>query len=373
MKLSLKEVAKRFDSARGSHWAVRDVSLEIEDGEFFVMLGPSGCGKSTVLNIVAGLEKPTSGEIWFGDQLVASTEHGLFRSPRERNVSMVFQSYALYPHLTVFENIAFPLRIARQQNALVEEAVRRVSVRLGIERLLLARPGELSGGQRQRVAIARAIVRQPSVFLLDEPLSNLDAQLRAATRAELKTLQRSLGVTTLYVTHDQAEALGLGDTIAVLREGRVEQVGPPAELYERPANAFVAQFLVSPPMNLLRAVIRQEGETVWACVGAQRLRVDSNGATRLLKHGREACLLGLRPDRLTLGSRENLQPLRARIVGMETLGREMQIRCAVDSEEILVSSTDTLGSSLTVGEALTLGVDMGEAYFFRVEDRQQTL
>ena len=247
MKLRLVRLSKKFVTARGSVFAVRDIDLETTESEFFVLLGPSGCGKSTVLNLIAGLEKPTGGEIWFDEKLAASSDKKVFLTPKERNVAMVFQSYALYPHMSIFENIAFPLKVAREEEASILESVSRVSSMLGISHLLRAKPGELSGGQRQRVAIGRAIVRQPSIFLLDEPLSNLDAQLRTATRMELKALQRQLEITTVYVTHDQVEAMSLGNRIALLNDGDIEQVGSPEELYNKPANAFVAKFIGSPP------------------------------------------------------------------------------------------------------------------------------
>jgi multiple sugar transport system ATP-binding protein len=227
--------------------AVDSVDLESREGEFLVLLGPSGSGKSTVLRMIAGLEEPTSGEISIGGRVV----NGL--SARERGIAMVFQSYALYPHLTVARNIAFPLRARGVPKALQREKVERAAATFRIGHLLDRRPRELSGGERQRVAIARAIVRDPSVFLLDEPLSNLDAKLRASAREELEKFQKELGVTTIYVTHDQVEAMAMGDRIVVLSEGRVRQIGAPAEVYDDPADTFVATFLGSPPMNLLES------------------------------------------------------------------------------------------------------------------------
>ncbi len=237
----IKHLVKRF----GKVEAVSDVSLKIEDGEFLVLLGPSGCGKSTILRMVAGLEDATSGEIVIGDRLVN------FVDPVKRNVAMVFQNYALYPHMTVFKNIAFPLSIAKQPKSEIEAAVKRAAGILGLEELLHRLPGELSGGQRQRVALARAIVREPKAFLMDEPLSNLDAQLRLQTRLELIQLHQRLGITTMYVTHDQVEAMTMGSRIAVMSEGVLQQVGTPQEVYRRPANVFVATFLGAPPMNLI--------------------------------------------------------------------------------------------------------------------------
>ncbi|MBX5466164.1 MAG: ABC transporter ATP-binding protein [Firmicutes bacterium] len=239
----MDRVTKRF----GRTTVLAEVSLDVRDGEFLVLLGPSGCGKTTLLRLVAGLEAADAGEIWVGDERVTTWP------PHRRNIAMVFQHYALYPHLDAFENIAFPLRARGVARAEVVQRVRATAERLGLGEVLTRKPSQLSGGQRQRVAIARAIVREPQVFLMDEPLSNLDAQLRARLRTELSRLQRELGTTTIYVTHDQVEAMTMGDRIAVLRDGRLQQVGTPADLYQRPANTFVAGFLGAPAMNLVAA------------------------------------------------------------------------------------------------------------------------
>ena len=234
-------VTKRF----GVVVAVDDLDLQVEDREFLVLLGPSGCGKSTALRMIAGLEEPTEGTIRIGDRRVDGVD------PKDRDLSMVFQSYALYPHMTVYNNIAFPLKAAKLPKA---EQARRVDWAagiLGIDAFLDRKPRQLSGGQRQRVALARALVREPTVFLLDEPLSNLDAQRRASARDELQGFQRRVGTTTIYVTHDQVEAMGMGDRIAVMEQGRIRQVGTPHEIYDDPADTFVATFLGSPPMNLI--------------------------------------------------------------------------------------------------------------------------
>ncbi len=231
---------------KGQIGAVVDVSLESREGEFLVLLGPSGSGKTTLLRMIAGLEEPTSGEIWIGEKLVNDW------TPRQRRIAMVFQSYALYPHLTVFGNIVFPLKAVRVPKELQEEKAEWAAGLLGIGHLLNRRPRELSGGERQRVALARAIVREPTLFLLDEPLSNLDAKLRASAREELQQFQKRIGTTTLYVTHDQVEAMAMGDRVAVMNLGSVRQIGTPAEVYDEPADTFVATFLGSPPMNLVQ-------------------------------------------------------------------------------------------------------------------------
>lgn len=251
----LGDVWKEF----GEVVAVKDMSLEIKDGEFMILLGPSGCGKTTTLRMIAGLEEPTRGRIYIGDKLVADPEKGVFIPPKDRDIAMVFQSYALYPHMTVYDNIAFPLKLRKVPKQEIDQRVREVAELLGLTELLKRKPRELSGGQRQRVALGRAIVRKPQVFLMDEPLSNLDAKLRVKMRAELKKLQRQLGVTTIYVTHDQVEAMTMGDRIAVINAGVLQQVGSPDEVYDKPANMFVAGFIGSPPMNFLNATITEDG------------------------------------------------------------------------------------------------------------------
>jgi len=252
--LSIERARKSF----GNTEVLKGVSIDVAEGEFAVIVGPSGCGKSTLLRVIAGLEKLDEGRILIGPQDVTS------RKPSERGIAMVFQSYALYPHLTVFENMAFGLRIARTAKAEIAEAVHRAAEILNIESLLARKPAALSGGERQRVAIGRAIVRQPQIFLFDEPLSNLDADLRVRMRYEFARLHQRLGTTTLYVTHDQVEAMTLADRIIVLRGGEVEQIGAPRDLYERPATLFVAQFIGTPRMNILPARATANGEAMLA-------------------------------------------------------------------------------------------------------------
>ncbi len=239
--VEVTKLVKRF----GRVTAVDGIDLASRDGEFLVLLGPSGCGKTTLLRMIAGLEEPTSGEVIIGGRNVTTLP------PRVRNIAMVFQSYALYPQMTVFKNIAFPLRALRMQRDIIREKVEWAAGMFKIDQLLERKPRELSGGERQRVALARAMVREPTVFLLDEPLSNLDAKLRTAAREELKHLQKRIGITMLYVTHDQVEAMGLGDRIVVMNKGSIRQVGTPQEIYHKPNDSFVATFVGSPPMNLL--------------------------------------------------------------------------------------------------------------------------
>jgi ABC-type sugar transport system ATPase subunit len=254
VRVRLENVTKVF---RGGVEAVRDLNLEVKNGEFIVLLGPSGCGKTTTLLMIAGVYKPTRGYIYFDDQVVNDLE------PKDRNIGMVFQSYALYPHMSVYENIAFPLKLKKLPKEEIDRKVKEVASMLRIDNLLNRHPRQLSGGQQQRVALARAIVKEPSLFLMDEPLSNLDAKIRVEVRAELKRLQKDLGITTIYVTHDQAEALSLADRIAVLNEGVLQQVGTPDELYNKPLNTFVAGFIGAPAANIIDASIVGEKEALY--------------------------------------------------------------------------------------------------------------
>jgi multiple sugar transport system ATP-binding protein len=242
-RVETRNLVKKFNE--GSAPACNGIDLQTEDGEFLVLLGPSGCGKTTLLRMIGGLEKPTSGDILIADRIVNDLP------PRARQIAMVFQSYALYPHMSVYNNISFPLKAAKLDKPAIQQKVQWASSILGIDHLLDRKPRQLSGGQRQRVALARALVREPNVFLLDEPLSNLDAQRRASARDELQVFQHEIGTTTIYVTHDQVEAMGLGDRIAVIHDGAIRQLGTPHDIYEDPADTFVATFVGSPPMNLV--------------------------------------------------------------------------------------------------------------------------
>lgn len=297
--IGLRAVSKTFSTGQA---AVRDVSLDVADGELLVLVGPSGSGKSTVLRLIAGLETPTSGAVRIGDRDVTGV------APQERDLAMVFQSYALYPHKTVRENLAFALRIRRVGRAQIEDRVRRAAAALGIEDLLDRKPAQLSGGQRQRVALGRAIVREPQAFLLDEPLSNLDPQLRVATRTELAVLHRRLGATMVYVTHDQEEAMMLGSRVAVMRAGTIEQIAPPIDLFRRPANLFVAGFIGAPAMNFIHATAVRDADALTLSSPAFRV-TDASGAAALSvvprhQDGRDGSerqiVLGVRPQDVEL-------------------------------------------------------------------------
>ncbi|MGD8970349.1 MAG: ABC transporter ATP-binding protein, partial [Desulfobacterales bacterium] len=325
--ISLKRIKKDYTTLRrGKVEALKDICLEVDPGSFFVLLGPSGCGKSTLLNIIAGIENPTAVDVVIGDEVVASASQRTYLTPRQRDVAMVFQSYALYPHMTVYDNIAFPLKIAKTERGEIDRRVRQVGEILEIADLLEAKPAELSGGQRQRVALGRAIVRKPRVLLLDEPLSNLDALLRISMRAELKKIQRRLELTTVYVTHDQLEAMSLGDQVAVLKDGLVQQVGPPHDIFSDPANLFVAQFIGTPPINVLDGRMLEKAH--------KRLRnaVGQNDPGRLL--------LGIRPANILI-SAEGEGLFDGTISLISSLGGEKLLYINLMGQEILATVTDT--------------------------------
>ncbi len=358
--IAVESVAKRFRTVRRQILALDNVSLQIAAGEFFVVLGPSGCGKSTLLNTIAGLEQPTTGLVRFGERVVASARPKVALTPKERGVAMVFQSYALYPHMDVRGNVAFPLKLARMPKAEVQARVGRVARLLDIEQLLDSRPRELSGGQRQRVAIARALVREPSAFLLDEPLSNLDAQLRLRMRAELKSLQRTLAVTTVYVTHDQVEAMTLADRMAVMKAGRVQQVGSPAAVYQRPANTFVAGFIGTPPMNLLPGRI-EKGDSDWRLAFAGGILPLSNkDASRWQVSPSANVRVGIRPEDIALAGETDSIPARVKLV--ENLGSDVILHLDAGGEKILARPRDA--ARFKEGDAVRLNVAPGRLHLF---------
>lgn len=314
MSLRVENITKRF----GAKEALRSVSLEARDGEFVVLLGPSGCGKSTLLRIIAGLEEPDEGSVLLRGKEITRLE------PRRRDVAMVFQGYALYPHMTVEQNIGFPLRVRKRPPDEIAAEVDRVGSRLGLAHLLQNLPKQLSGGERQRVALARAIIRHPQAFLMDEPLSNLDSRLRIDMRAELKHLQHELGVVTIYVTHDQVEAMTLASRIAILRDGLLQQYDTPSEVYRRPANLFVAGFVGSPSMNLLPGVVESG---IFHRAG---LSIDVGAAIG----PRRELTLGIRPEDLDFSTASQPGYTPARVWVTEDLGNETLIRLALDESHI---------------------------------------
>lgn len=366
-EVRIKHLSKRF----GETTVLPDVTLTVQDGEFFTIVGPSGCGKSTLLQLLAGLDRPTSGRILFDGVDVTNLE------PRERDVAMVFQSYALYPHMTVRDNLAFPLRVTRRKTGLdrqgIEGEVRRVAGLLGLESLLDRWPRELSGGQRQRVALGRALIRKPRLFLLDEPLSNLDAQLRSVMRAELRHLHDRLGTTMIYVTHDQTEAMTLADRVAMLDRGVVQQIGPPRELYDQPYNLFVAKFLGHPAINVL------EGEIHGGCLRIGALEVQHSaaaGGDRLRDGLRVA--VGIRPEqvRVTSGDR----PFDAASCGeergvpgvvrlLEYTGSQTWGVVEVDQagKGIMMIGGIPTGDSLRPGQSVSVSITRGPHHLFDID------
>ena len=326
--VTLKDVRKSYTA---DLQVIHGVSMEIDDGEFIVILGPSGCGKSTLLRMVAGLETISSGEISIGGRVVNDLE------PAERDIAMVFQNYALYPHMTVFDNMAYGLRIRRLPPAEIRARVDKAAAILELAPFLERKPRELSGGQRQRVAMGRAIVRHPQVFLMDEPLSNLDAKLRVQMRADIAKLQRELETTTIYVTHDQVEAMTMGDRVAVMSKGVLQQVDAPQRLYDRPENLFVAGFIGTPPMNLLEATAHVNGG-VSIDLGGHRLAIDEGAVQnypRIREYDGRSVIVGLRAGDLHPGSgRDDLPELTARVELVEALGGESMAYFRVDARHI---------------------------------------
>ena len=330
--VTLDDVNKVYEN--GFH-AIHDLSLDIKDGEFLVLVGPSGCGKSTALRMIAGLETISGGEMRIGDKVVNDVE------PKDRDIAMVFQNYALYPHMTVYDNIGFALKLARVPKDEIDTRVRKAASILELEQYLDRKPGQLSGGQRQRVAMGRAIVRQPAAFLMDEPLSNLDAKLRVQMRAEIARLQRDLGVTTFYVTHDQVEAMTMGDRVAVIKDGFLQQVDTPQNLYDTPVNVFVAAFIGSPSMNLYDAALElgDDGGTVE--FGTQRVSIAADTLSRrpaLANYGGKRIVFGVRPedfeDASIVSNPADDRRIKANVKLVEALGSELMVHMAIDAKTV---------------------------------------
>ncbi|WP_276942907.1 ABC transporter ATP-binding protein [Ferrimicrobium acidiphilum] len=319
--ITLEQVNKMYP---GGYHAIKDLNLDIADGELMVLVGPSGCGKTTTLRMVAGLEEITSGTLRIGGKVVNALE------PKDRDIAMVFQNYALYPHMTVAENIGFALRLQNLPKPTIAQRIHDASDILGITDILTKKPRQLSGGQRQRVAMGRAIVREPSIFLMDEPLSNLDAKLRVKMRAEVKLIQKRLGVATIYVTHDQMEAMTLGDRVAVLRNGELLQCTTPHELYFNPVNTFVATFIGSPAMNLFEAVIDHSSASL--LVGSQKIELSNDTMKRF--SGATRVTLGIRPEHFFLEDLPNSSGLVADVKLIEELGYERLVHFDIDAKRV---------------------------------------
>jgi multiple sugar transport system ATP-binding protein len=362
--ITVKNLTKKY----GNTVAVKDLNLQIGDKEFFVFLGPSGCGKTTTLFAIAGLVKIDAGEIWIGDDLVTSAGQGIFKPPQQREVSMVFQDYAIYPHMTVFDNIAFPLKIRNMNENQIEERVKNTADLLGISLLLNRKPRQLSGGQRQRVALGRAIVRRPKVFLMDEPLANLDAKLRVKMRAELKKLQLDLGITTIYVTHDQVEAMTMADRIMVQRDGVVEQIGTPDELYNHPSNQFVAGFIGSPEMNFVECTLVKEEKRMYLDAKEFKISLPANILSKLGDHINKQVIMGIRPEDLYESksvdrtSQENAPKMTMDLV--EPVGPYLLLHLRCGQISFVATVKDT---SVKSGQEVVMGMSLTKMHIFDIE------
>jgi multiple sugar transport system ATP-binding protein len=356
--VTLKDVVKVYE---GGVKVVDRVNLDIKDREFVVLVGPSGCGKSTTLRMIAGLEEITSGTISIGDRVVNDVP------PKDRDIAMVFQSYALYPHMSVRENMAFALKLRKVPQSTIEEKVKHAAKILGIEHLLDRKPKALSGGQRQRVALGRAIVRDPKCFLFDEPLSNLDAKLRVEMRAEIKQLHMGLNATTVYVTHDQEEAMTLGDRVVVMKDGVIQQVDGALEIYHHPANRFVAGFLGSPPMNFFNGKLVKEEGRLYFDEGTGKLPVPDWAAGQLEGRVGEDVVLGVRPE--AISDREHARfatednSLKFKVTLVQPLGDKMDVYLATEKHPHSVAHLDAF-SGVRAGDQLEMFIDLGRVHFF---------
>jgi multiple sugar transport system ATP-binding protein len=357
----LEKVSKVYP---GGVQAVREISLHVKSGEFVVLVGPSGCGKSTTLRMIAGLEEITEGIIRIGDRVVNDVP------PKDRDIAMVFQNYALYPHMTVYKNMAFALKLRKFPKAEIDKRVRDAAEILGIGELLNRRPKALSGGQRQRVAVGRAIVRHPKASLFDEPLSNLDAKLRVEMRAELKRLHRRLGTTTIYVTHDQEEAMTLGDRIVVMKDGVVHQAGAPLEVYERPVNRFVAGFVGTPPMNFLEGRLLEEGGELWFDEGASKLRIPAGTSAAARGWAGKDVVMGIRPEATAAespqqppGAAEAGDVLPVSIGVVEPLGEKMDLYVSTPRHPHIVARVPAR-RDLAAGTDIRLRINMDKVHLF---------
>ena len=356
----LKNVIKQFSDVV----AVNDLSIEIEDREFAVLVGPSGCGKTTVLRTIAGLDEVTAGEIYIGDILVNDV------SPKDRDIAMVFQNYALYPHMDIYDNMAFGLKLRKFSKKEIDQRVQEAAEILGIENLLKRKPRQLSGGQRQRVAVGRAIVRKPKVFLFDEPLSNLDAMLRVAMRAEISKLHRRLEATIIYVTHDQVEAMTMASRIFIMNEGSLQQSGLPLEIYKRPANKFVASFIGSPAMNFIDSKLIKEGNDYYIDGESFRVKAPKAFQSHIQNYLGKEVIFGIRPedfyDKHLSTSATHFNTIEAKVEVIEPLGAEINIYL-VCGKHSLVAKMDTPSHELHVDQTMEVVIDMKKTHLFDPE------
>jgi multiple sugar transport system ATP-binding protein len=356
-QVSLQKVSKAFP---GNVWAIKDINLGIESKEFVVLVGPSGCGKSTTLRIIAGLEEATEGNVYIGDQRVNDVP------PKDRNIAMVFQNYALYPHMTVYENMAFGLKLRKYPKAEIEARVKEAANILGIEKLMHRRPRELSGGQRQRVAVGRAIIRKPLVFLFDEPLSNLDAKMRVQMRMEIKKLHIRLQTTMIYVTHDQTEAMTMGDRIVVMKDGVIQQTADPINLYDKPVNKFVAGFIGSPQMNFINGTLIKKETKLYFNEGSFQVKVIDAMAPKLGLYVNKEIVFGIRPediyDKLFVSYASSENTIRANCEIIEPMGSEVYLHLNTGRNPIIarVGGHDRP----TINQDMDLVFDMAKVHFF---------
>jgi multiple sugar transport system ATP-binding protein len=383
--VQLENINKVYEN--GYH-AIHDLSLEIADKEFLVLVGPSGCGKSTALRMIAGLETITGGKLMIGDKIVNDVE------PKDRDIAMVFQNYALYPHMTVYDNIGFALKLAKVPKAEIDTRVRKAAAILELEDNLDRKPGQLSGGQRQRVAMGRAIVRQPAAFLMDEPLSNLDAKLRVQMRAEIAALQRELAVTTVYVTHDQIEAMTMGDRVAVLKDGYLQQVDTPQNLYDHPVNVFVAAFIGSPSMNLFEADVHVSGDVGTITLGPSVIGLASECFVKhpgLREYDGRRVIIGIRPedyeDAAFAPAIPESQRITSKVMLLEALGSEIMVHFRIDAstvdsgdpdaaeEKPGLEQSNAVGrfnprSTVRMGQEVEIAISTENMHFFDPDTRQ---
>ncbi len=361
-RIVLKGIHKHFGKVK----AVDGITLEVKDGEFTVFLGPSGCGKTTTLLMLAGIYKPTSGQILFDDYVVNDV------LPKDREIGMVFQSYALYPHMTLYDNIAFPLKAQRMKRDEIDKRVKEVTKNLDIGKLLNRKPNQISGGQQQRVAIARALVKQPKILLFDEPLSNLDAALRSYMRAEIKKLQHDLGITTVYVTHDQIEAMTMADRIAVFSKGKLQQYDTPDNIYNSPLNMFVAKFIGTPAMNFLDALVTKENGSYYLVYNGIKMKTKSEYneiANRFLKKKIE---MGIRPEHVRLNTSPiNAESIPAEIYVLEPMGRDVIYNVKIGKDVIKVITEEKM--NLNPGDKVYLNMDREKYHLFDKETQHNLL
>ena len=357
--ISLRGINKTYP---GNVTAVHDFNLEIEDKEFIVLVGPSGCGKSTTLRMIAGLEDITAGELYIGDMPCNDV------APKDRDIAMVFQNYALYPHMSVYKNMAFGLRLRKLPKAEIDAKVRAAANILGIEHLLERKPKALSGGERQRVALGRAMVRNPAAFLLDEPLSNLDAKLRTSMRTELAKLHKRLDTTFVYVTHDQVEAMTMGDRIVVMNNGLIQQVDTPQNIYDNPCNLFVAGFIGTPPMNLMDGIVVKNGEQYAVCIGENYLpvRPDRIAREKIAPYEGNPVVFGIRPENLHLDADYMQRPgagaISADVELVEPMGSEVYVYCVCDGKRMIAKVPPH--SVVKAGERINIAADCSRVHLF---------